>query len=77
MDFNRFTTRAQQAVQEAQGSALERGNPRVELEHLFRALVHDREGLLSRILERQGCEVSAVETAFDEAIATLPFEDPR
>ena len=43
MDLNRFTTKAQQAIQEAQGSALERSHPRIELEHLYAGLLQDRE----------------------------------
>ncbi|MBI4585385.1 MAG: AAA family ATPase, partial [Planctomycetes bacterium] len=72
MDLNRFTTRAQQAIQEAQGSALERGHPRLELEHLFAALLQDREGLVPRLLERLGAEVAPVEKAFTSALARFP-----
>ncbi len=72
MDLNRFTTRAQQALQEAQGSSLERGHPRLELEHLFAALLGDREGLIPRLLDRMGVDVAAVERGISDALAKFP-----
>ncbi len=69
MNLNQFTTRARESVQEAQGIALERVNPELDLEHLHAALLADREGLVPRILERIGTDVAAVEQAFADALA--------
>ncbi len=69
MNLNQFTTRARESVQEAQGIALERANPELDLEHLHAALLADREGLVPRILERIGTDVSALEQAFADALA--------
>ncbi len=72
MDLNRFTTKAQVALQEAQGSALDRGHPRFELEHLYVALLTDQEGLIPRILERLNIQPQLVEQAFTEALSKFP-----
>ncbi|HZJ36822.1 MAG TPA: Clp protease N-terminal domain-containing protein, partial [Gillisia sp.] len=38
MDFNNFTTKAQEAVQKAQQFAQELGHQQIENEHLFKAI---------------------------------------
>ena len=73
MNLNQFTTKSQDAIQEAQGVALERGHPRLELPHLLSALLLDREeGLVPRILERLQCDVTALERACAEELAKFP-----
>jgi len=72
MDLKRFTTRAQEAVQGAQESAVDRGNPRIELEHLFSVLLADPEALVPQILERSGVSPGDARAAFDEALSRFP-----
>jgi len=52
MDLNRFTEKAQLALQRAYYIASQYHHQQVEVEHLLLALTEDREGLFSKILER-------------------------
>ena len=72
MDLKRLTTKSQEAIQEAQGIAIERGHPQLELEHLLSALLLDREGLVPRVLERLNCDATALESTCAEALAKFP-----
>src|SRR5262245_38833600 len=72
MDLNRFTNRAREAVENAQNMATDRGNPRIELEHLFSALLDEAEGLIPRIVERLGVSVGDARQAFSEALSKFP-----
>ena len=72
MDLNRFTNRAREGVVQAQTAAQERGNPRIELEHLFFALLEDAEGILPRLLDRMGAAPAAVREQLSDAIAKFP-----
>jgi ATP-dependent Clp protease ATP-binding subunit ClpB len=72
MNPSRYTSKVQLALQEAQGSALERGHPRLELEHLGAALLADREGLFPRMLDRLHIDAGELERAFADLLAKLP-----
>ncbi len=72
MDLNRFTNRAREAVQGAQESAASRGNPRIELEHLFSFLLDDTEGIVTRLVDRMGVSSADTRRAFSEALSQFP-----
>ncbi len=72
MDLNRFTNRARESIQRAQEITVDRGNPRIELEHLISALLEDPEGIVSRIIERVGTSSTDVREAFNEALLKFP-----
>src|SRR5262245_19918990 len=72
MDLNRFTNRAQQAIMAAQESAQDRGNPRVELEHLFSVLLENSEDLVPLILESGGLSPADVRAELNAALAKFP-----
>ncbi|MEO0587956.1 MAG: Clp protease N-terminal domain-containing protein, partial [Planctomycetota bacterium] len=52
MDFNRLTQKTQQALQQAQSLAVERGHPAVDNDHLLLALCTQDDGLIPRLLDR-------------------------
>jgi len=52
MDLNKFTIKAQEAIQDAQTQAIKRGHQEADGEHLLLALVQQSNGLVSRILQR-------------------------
>ena len=54
--FEKFTIRAQEALQRAQALAADRGNPQVESLHLLSALVAETEGVVRPILEKIGAK---------------------
>jgi ATP-dependent Clp protease ATP-binding subunit ClpB len=70
--FDRFTVKAQEAVQRSQTLAGEHGNQSVEGVHLLAALIEQREGIVRGLLERLGADVAAIETETSQAIAKLP-----
>ena len=65
MRLDKFTLKAQEAVQEAQRSAEEMNHQQIETEHLLRALLLQEEGIVKPLVERIGARpemlVSAVE----------------
>ncbi len=52
MDPNRFTQKTQQALQDAQRVAVERGHQAVDVEHLLLALCAQSDGLVPRLLAK-------------------------
>jgi ATP-dependent Clp protease ATP-binding subunit ClpB len=72
MDLNRFTNKAREAVLAAQQSAQDRGNPRVELEHLFAVLLENSEDLVPQILDRAGVSPGDARAELNEALGKFP-----
>ena len=56
MNFNKFTIKAQEAVQNEQEIASSCGNQMIEPEHILAALVQDASGVVVPILEKAGAE---------------------
>ncbi len=55
--WDKFTVKSQEALQVAQGSATENGNPEVLPLHLMAALLEDKEGVVRPVLEKVGVAV--------------------
>src|SRR5687767_4916642 len=72
MDFERFTRKAQEAVQNAASFATQRGNPEIAPLHLLLALLGQSEGLVFPVLERLGTTPTALRTAVTTALDALP-----
>ena len=72
MDFERFTRKAQEAVQTAVGFAEQRGNPEVVPLHLLLALLGQSEGLVFPVLERLGTTPTALRNKVTAAAESLP-----
>ena len=58
--WDKFTVKAQEAVQRANELASEHGNPELAPAHLLAALVEDREGIVAPVLEKIGIGPQAV-----------------
>ena len=69
---DRFTTTAQQALADAQTSALSAGHPEVSGLHVLAALLDDREGPAASILSRAGADASRLRTNVGEQLARQP-----
>ena len=52
MNTSEFTEKSQQALRQAQQQALRRGHGEVDGEHLLLALLQERGGILSRMVQR-------------------------
>lgn len=72
MNFNKFTIKAQEAVQNAQEIASSYSNQVIEPEHLLAALVQDSEGIIVPILQKVGANVNYIKIKINEAIERLP-----
>ncbi|MBI4534925.1 MAG: AAA family ATPase, partial [Ignavibacteriae bacterium] len=72
MNFNRFTLKSQEAVQNAQEIASSYGNQMIELEHLLAALVQDPGGTVVPILQKLGANVNYIKIKLNELIDKLP-----
>jgi ATP-dependent Clp protease ATP-binding subunit ClpB len=67
MDMNRLTQKAQEAIQEAQKSAIRRSHQEVDGEHLLLSLLQQEGGLVTGLLERIG-PVAPIGARLEEAL---------
>src|SRR4030088_2340014 len=72
MRLDKFTEKAQEALQEAAELARETGQQAIEPEHLLLALVRQEEGVSRTLLERAGASVQALEPALVSAVEHFP-----
>jgi ATP-dependent Clp protease ATP-binding subunit ClpB len=72
MNFNKFTIKSQEAVQNAQEIASSYGNQAVEPEHLLAALVQDSQGIVIPILQKLGANVNYIKIKVNEVVEKLP-----
>jgi ATP-dependent Clp protease ATP-binding subunit ClpB len=70
--WDKFTVKAQEAVQRANELASEHGNPELAPAHLLAALVEDREGIVAPVLEKIGIGPQAVLSDLYREIEKLP-----
>jgi len=70
--WDKFTVKSQEALQVAQGSAAENGNPEVLPLHLMLELMEDKEGVVLPVLEKLGVPVQQLLTSVNAAIEKLP-----
>ena len=54
--FDKFTIKSQEAVQRAQGLALDHGHPSIDPLHLLAALVAESDGIVRPILDNIGLD---------------------
>src|ERR1700688_3384601 len=72
MRLEKFTEKAQEALQQAAELARERGQQAVEPEHLLLALLSQDEGVGRTLLEGAGVSVQALEPALMSAVEHFP-----
>ncbi|HYM78769.1 MAG TPA: Clp protease N-terminal domain-containing protein, partial [Candidatus Dormibacteraeota bacterium] len=70
--FDKFTVKAQEAVQRASQLASEHGNPELQPIHLLAALLEDKEGIVPPVLEKIGIGPQAVLSEIYGEIDKLP-----
>src|SRR5947208_14536102 len=70
--WDKFTLKAQEAVQRANQLASEHGNPELLPLHLLAALLEDKEGIVPPVLEKIGIGPQAVLNDIYEAIEQAP-----
>ena len=70
--FNRFTLKAQEAIQNAQDLASSRNHGEFRALHLLTALTQDNDSLVRPILVRAGVNLEKLEEELDEELSRLP-----
>ncbi len=70
--FDKFTIKAQEAVQAAVELAGSRGNPQVSPVHLLQALVAERDGIVRPLLDKIGVERAQLERIIEAELSHLP-----
>src|SRR3954466_1576014 len=70
--WDKFTLKAQKAVQRANALASEHGNPEVLPLHLLAALLEDKEGIVPPVLEKIGIGPQSVLSGVYAEIEKLP-----
>jgi ATP-dependent Clp protease ATP-binding subunit ClpB len=72
MDFNRFTEKAQEALNTAQSKAIRSSHQQVDVEHLLAALLEQEQGLAASILTRANVALEALKRRVDQELERLP-----
>ncbi len=72
MRFDKFTTKLQQALSDAQSLAVGADNPYIEPQHLLLAMLNDADSGAGSLLARAGCNVNALKAALNDAVNRLP-----
>ena len=72
MRIDKFTQKAQEAVQDAQHQAQEYDNPSIEPVHLLNALVNQADGVVPAVLKRIGTDINLLNQSIEQALAQLP-----
>jgi len=72
MRLDRFTIKAQEALQTAQALASEYQNPEMSVEHLMLSLIRQTDGIVTPILQKLGADIQGIVTALEEKIQKSP-----
>jgi ATP-dependent Clp protease ATP-binding subunit ClpB len=72
MRLDKFTVKAQEAIQAAQSLADQHEHQAVEPEHVLAALLHQREGVVAPILGKLGARADAVQRQIEAELARMP-----
>ena len=70
--FDKFTIKAQEAVQRAVDLAADRGNPQTTPVHLLFALLSEQEGIVRPLLEKIGVDRGHLERIIEAELSHLP-----
>lgn len=72
MNFNNFTIKSQEAVQQAQQIAQELGHQQIENEHLMKAISVVDKNVLPFLLKKLGVNTSLFQQILDKSLESLP-----
>ena len=72
MDLNKFTEKAQEALQEAQNIATRRQHQAVDVEHLGLALLRQEQGLTARLIEKCKVAPDLLDAKLEEELSRVP-----
>jgi len=72
MRLDRFTVKAQEAIDAARRHALEMGHQAIDVEHLLLALVEQHEGVIPPLLQKLGANVHLLRTQLTDELSRRP-----
>ncbi|RKN81490.1 ATP-dependent chaperone ClpB [Ulvibacterium marinum] len=72
MNFNNFTIKSQEALQQAQQLAQAKGHQQIENEHIFKAISEVEENVLPFILKKLNVNVSMLNQILDKELESFP-----
>ena len=72
MRFDKFTLKAQEIIQTAQQLAEKFGHQQIEPEHLVKAILDQKEGVIPPLLGKIGAERNQLISSFESALDNLP-----
>jgi ATP-dependent Clp protease ATP-binding subunit ClpB len=72
MRYDKFTIKAQEALQDAQNLALEYNHQEVKPEHLLLTLVNQKDSIIPKILSRIGVQPAAIISEIGKYLKSLP-----
>jgi len=68
MNFNNYTIKSQETIQQAQELAQGYGHNQIENEHIFKAIFIVDENVLPFILQKLNCNISSIQQALDKQL---------
>ena len=72
ISFDKLTVKAQEALQESQREAENRGHQEIGVEHLLTALLAQEDRVVVPIIEKVGADISSLNTSLEETLSKLP-----
>ena len=72
MRFDKFTIKAQEALQEAQATAEKHEHQQVEPEHLLLSLLRQEEGIIPQVFQKMGVSIPALNSQVEAALGKVP-----
>jgi ATP-dependent Clp protease ATP-binding subunit ClpB len=72
MDYNQFTLKTQNALQEASALAQQNDHSEIGCEHLLAAMIQQKDGIISPLVERIGVRVNDVLSAVQQLLSSYP-----
>ncbi len=72
MRFDRFTIKAQEALQTAQSLASDTQSPELGVEHLILALIRQADGIVTPIFQKLGIDIPGITVTIEAAVEKTP-----
>ena len=72
MNLQKFTQKSLEAIQNAQSTAVEYGNPQIDQQHLLLALLTQEDGLIPQLLQRMNIDVNGFLQTVEGEVKKLP-----
>ena len=72
MNFQKYTQKSMEAMQEARTLMAARGNSRITQEHLFLALLNKEEGIAKSLVKKTGASAEMIREELQKAVDSMP-----